>query len=73
MLDLSAFVLSTGEADFGLWQVIGLSIDNGLALVYFVVAACTRGRRSVHDYVAATEVRTMAAGPIEANDLRAGV
>ena len=69
----SAFALSTGAAELGLWELIGLSIANGLAVVYFVVAAWTRGRRSVHDYVAATEVRAVAAGPIEPNDLRAGV
>jgi uncharacterized RDD family membrane protein YckC len=59
---LSALALSTGAADFGLWQVIGLSTANGLAIVYFVVAACTRGRRSVHDYVATTEVRAVKLG-----------
>jgi uncharacterized RDD family membrane protein YckC len=57
---LSAFALSTGADDSGLWPMMGLSIANGLAVVYFVVAACTRGRRSVHDYVAATEVCTVA-------------
>ena len=49
---LSAFALSGVEP----WQLIGLTIANGLILVYVVVAACTGGRRSVHDYVAATEV-----------------
>jgi uncharacterized RDD family membrane protein YckC len=67
---LSALALSTGAADFRHWQVMGLLIANGLAVVYFVVAACTRGRRSVHDFVAATEVRAVAAGLIEPSDLR---
>ena len=49
---LSASVLAGLERE----QVIGLTIANGLAVVYLVVAACTGGRRSVHDYVAATEV-----------------
>ncbi len=49
---LSAFALSGLEP----WQMIGLTIANGLIVVYVVVAACTGGRRSVHDYVAATEV-----------------
>jgi uncharacterized RDD family membrane protein YckC len=55
---LSAFALSAepgGSLDLG--QLIGLTIANVLIVVYFVVAACTGGRRSVHDYVAATEVR----------------
>jgi hypothetical protein len=37
-------------------QLIGLAIANVLIVVYFVVAACTGGPRSIHDYVAATEV-----------------
>ena len=49
---LSAFALAGLEPE----QVIGLTIANGLAVVYLVVAMCTGGRRSVHDYVAATEV-----------------
>jgi uncharacterized RDD family membrane protein YckC len=53
---LSAFALSTDPAGLELGQVIGLTTANGLALAYFVVAVCTRGRRSVHDYVAVTEV-----------------
>jgi uncharacterized RDD family membrane protein YckC len=53
---LSAFALSTDPAGFEFRQVLGLTVANGLTVVYFVVAAGTRGRRSVHDYVAATEV-----------------
>jgi uncharacterized RDD family membrane protein YckC len=49
---LSAFALAGLEP----WQLIGLTIANGLIVVYVVVAACTGGRRSVHDYVVATEV-----------------
>ena len=44
---LSAFALSS---------VLGLAIANGLLVIYLAVAAYTRGRRSVHDYVAKTEV-----------------
>jgi uncharacterized RDD family membrane protein YckC len=54
---LSAFAFSAGPGvslDPG--QLIGPTIANVLIVVYFVVAACTGGRRSVHDYVAATEV-----------------
>ena len=53
---LSAFALSVDFTVLELRQVIGLSIANGLAVLYFVAAAWTRGRRSVHDYVAATAV-----------------
>jgi uncharacterized RDD family membrane protein YckC len=56
MVHLSAFALAGHMPG----QVIGLTIANGLAVVYFVVAACTGGRRSVHDYVAATEVSPVA-------------
>ena len=57
MVHLSAFAFSAEPGvslDFG--QLIGLTIANLLVMVYFVVAACTGGRRSVHDYIAATEV-----------------
>jgi uncharacterized RDD family membrane protein YckC len=59
---LSAFAFSEEPGvSLDLGQLIGLSIANLLIVVYFVVAACTGGRRSVHDYVAATEVcRSMA-------------
>ena len=49
---LSAFALSGLEP----WQVVGLTVANGLIVGYVVVAACTGGRRSVHDFVAATQV-----------------
>jgi uncharacterized RDD family membrane protein YckC len=61
MVHFSVFALSTDAGDFDLRQVIGLSMANALAIVYLVVAACTGGRRSVHDYVTATEVCTAAA------------
>ena len=58
MVHLSAFAFSAEPGvSFDLGQQIGLAIANLLAVVYFVVAACTGGRRSVHDYIAATEVR----------------
>jgi uncharacterized RDD family membrane protein YckC len=54
---LSAFAFSAQPGvSFDLGQLIGLTIANVLIVVYFVVAACTGGRRSVHDYAAATEV-----------------
>jgi uncharacterized RDD family membrane protein YckC len=56
---LSAFALSSDPAGLEFHQVIGLTLANLLAVVYFVVTVLTRGRRSVHDYVAATEVCAM--------------
>jgi uncharacterized RDD family membrane protein YckC len=54
---VSAFALSTDPGvSFGTAQLIGLIIANVLVVVYLVVAAYTGGRRSVHDFVAATEV-----------------
>ncbi len=53
---LSAFGLSTDPGGFEFRQVIGLTIANGLMLLYVVVAVCTGGRRSVPDYVARTAV-----------------
>jgi uncharacterized RDD family membrane protein YckC len=61
---LSAFAFSPetgGSLDLG--QLIGLTMASVLIVVYFVVAACTGGRRSVHDYVAATEVRPSMSNP----------
>jgi hypothetical protein len=54
---LSAFAFSAEPGvSFNLGQLIGLSIANALIVVYLVIAACTGGRRSVHDYLVATEV-----------------
>ena len=54
---LFAFALSARPGvSLDVGQLIGLAIANVLIVVYLVVAAYTGGRRSVHDYVAATEV-----------------
>jgi uncharacterized RDD family membrane protein YckC len=61
---LSAFAFSAEPGvSLDLGQLIGLTIANVLIVVYFVVAACTGGRRSVHDYVEATEVRPSMSNP----------
>jgi uncharacterized RDD family membrane protein YckC len=52
----SAFALMRDPNTFESRQLVGVGIANGLALLYLLVAACTRGLRSVHDYVARTEV-----------------
>jgi uncharacterized RDD family membrane protein YckC len=53
---VSAFALSAGADGLAPAQVVGLTAANGLAVAYFVAVCLTRGRRSVHDYVVATEV-----------------
>ena len=54
---LSAFAFSAQPGvSLDVGQLIGLTIADVLIVVYLVVVACTGGRRSVHDYVAATEV-----------------
>jgi hypothetical protein len=54
--ELSAFAFSAQPGvSLDVGQLIGLTIANVLIVVYLVVA-WTGGRRSVHDYVAATEV-----------------
>lgn len=57
LVHLSAFALSTGLGQFSPAQVAGLVAANLLTVVYLGVAVATRGRRSVHDYVAGTLVR----------------
>lgn len=52
----SAFALSTDLSQFSMAQAVGLAVSNGLAVTYWLTAAWTRGRRSVHDFAAGTEV-----------------
>lgn len=54
---ISAFALSADLTALGPLQVAGIALANLLALSYLVVAIATGGRRSVHDYLAATAVR----------------
>ena len=61
---LSAFAFSAQPGvSLDVGQLIGLTIADVLIVVYLVVVACTGGRRSVHDYVAATEVCPSMARP----------
>jgi uncharacterized RDD family membrane protein YckC len=54
----TAHLAGIGLAGLGLERarLIGVTLANGLVVVYLAVAAWTRGRRSVHDFVAETEV-----------------
>ena len=56
LVHLSVFALSSDLSHFSLGQSIGLATANGLIILYLIVALATHGRRSVHDFVAATEV-----------------
>jgi uncharacterized RDD family membrane protein YckC len=63
LVHLSAFALSADLSQFSPTQIIGVSAANLLTVVYLGVAVATRGRRSVHDYVAGAQVRPMSARP----------
>lgn len=56
LVHLAAFALASRAGDFSVMQVVGLSVANALMLGYMVCATLTRGRRSVHDFVAGTMV-----------------
>lgn len=57
VVHLAAFTLSTDRAPFTPGQTIGLALANLLLVVYLVVAAFTRGRRTLHDFVVGTQVQ----------------
>jgi uncharacterized RDD family membrane protein YckC len=57
IIHFSVFALSKDLGQLSPIQLIGLSIGNGLAFVYFIVTLLTHGRRSVHDLLLKTEVR----------------
>jgi uncharacterized RDD family membrane protein YckC len=61
LVHVSAFALSADLSQFSPMQIAGLAAANLLTVVYLGVAVATRGRRSVHDYVAGTLVRPKAA------------
>ena len=56
LVHIAAFALSEDLQRFSSQQSMGLVIANLLSIVYLVVTLKTRGRRSVHDLVADTEV-----------------
>ena len=53
---VAAFTLSGDFSQFAPIQMLGLTVANLLTVFYLVVAAFTRGRRSVHDFVVGTVV-----------------
>ncbi len=56
IIHISVFALSKDIGYLSPTQLIGLSVGNGLAFVYFIVTLLTHGRRSVHDILLKTEV-----------------
>lgn len=56
LVHISAFALSVDMTNFTTTQIIGLTVANGLTLVYLVTTILTKGERSVHDFVAQTRV-----------------
>lgn len=59
---VAAFALSTDLSQFRPVQIAGVAAANLLTVVYLGVAVATKGRRSVHDYVAGALVRPKIAG-----------
>lgn len=57
LVHISAFALSKDLLQLSPVQMGGLVVANLLILVYLGVALVTKGRRSVHDFVAGTVVR----------------
>ncbi len=57
LVHIFAFALSADLSEFRPLQLGGVSVANLLTLTYLVVVIATRGRRSVHDFVAGTLVR----------------
>jgi len=53
---ISAFALAADLNHFTVVQGVGLAAANALVLGYLACAAVTRGRRSVHDFIAGTAV-----------------
>ncbi|GEM_PF-2881135 len=53
---VAAFTLSGDFSQFASIQMLGLTVANLLTVFYLVVAAFTRDRRSVHDFVVGTVV-----------------
>ena len=60
---LSAFALSAEMTQLTTVQIVGLTASNLLGLTYLVSALVTRGRRSVHDYAASTQVQLVNESP----------
>ena len=58
----SSFLLTPEFGEFGLASWIGLAVSYVLIFVYLMVAWRTKGRRSVHDMVAATKVERTDSG-----------
>lgn len=58
LVHVSMFALTDDPGQFGPVQVAGLAVVDALLLAYLAVLVLTRGRRSVHDLLVDTSVRT---------------
>ena len=56
LVHISAFALEGQPGESSILQTAGLVAANALVLAYVACAVMTRGRRSIHDVVAGTEV-----------------
>ena len=63
LMHLSAFALSEGMDQLTTVQIVGMTASNLLSFTYLVFAFLTRGRRSVHDYAASTQVQLVNESP----------
>ena len=61
LVHLTAFTLSADLSQLTGLQTIGLTLANGLVVLYLVIVVLTRGRRSVHDFAAGTVVQAQRA------------
>ena len=63
LMHISAFALSKGMDDLTTVQFVVMTVSNLLSFTYLVFAFLTRGRRSVHDYAASTQVQLVNESP----------
>jgi hypothetical protein len=56
IIHVSGFALAGDLSSFSMLQAVGISIGNILTIAYLATALATRGRYSVHDFVAKTLV-----------------
>jgi uncharacterized RDD family membrane protein YckC len=57
LVHVAAFAVASDDSVSNTPQTIGLVAANALALVFVASVVVTRGRRSVHDWIASTHVR----------------
>ena len=58
LVHIFGFALSVDFNQISATQISGMVVANLLIVVYVILVVVTRGRRSIHDYVAQTEVKS---------------